>query len=206
MKFNGSLKKYLENPFFFNFFEKLMGARRPRKRFVDNFVKPTANENILDIGCGTGELLDFFPDNINYLGIDNNPEYIDFAKKKYNYKGNFICSDINNKNNLIKNNYYDVVMCAGVIHHLDDISSKNLLKKSLEFLKKGGRFVSFDPVLVPNQKFLSKLLVQNDRGNYVRNVEKYENLISEIYENYKIFQKNDLHYYNYDILIMTAYK
>jgi ubiquinone/menaquinone biosynthesis C-methylase UbiE len=206
MKISKLLKNNLENPIIYNFFEKIAGVSRPRKKFVEEFIKPKENEKILDIGCGTGELLDFFPKKINYLGIDNNFEYIKYAKKKYKDRGEFICSEIGSNKKIIKDEYFDIVMSAGVIHHLDDNSSKKLLEESMRALKKGGRFASFDPLLIKNQRLISRLLVQNDRGNFVRNIKKYENLLKETFKNYKLFHKNDLHYYNYDILIMTAYK
>ncbi len=200
------IKKVLEIPFIFNLFEKIMGAKTPREKFIKNFVKPEIGEKILDMGCGTGELIDFFPNEIDYLGIDNNSDYINFAKKKYGDRGNFICTSVGNEIETIKDDHFDIVMSAGVLHHLNDEDSINLLKKSIKALKVGGRFISFDPVFVHNQKFISNFLIKNDRGNFVRNINGYEYLLKKVFQNVEIIHKNDLHHYPYDILIMKAFK
>ena len=54
------------------------------------------------------------------MGIDNNSDYINFAKKKYGDRGIFICSGVGKEIESIKDDHFDIVMSAGVLHHLSD--------------------------------------------------------------------------------------
>ena len=206
MKFSKKIKIILENPVIFNLFEKFMGVSRPRKKFINNYVCPKRNDKILDLGCGTGELITYLPSNIEYLGLDNNPNYIKSAKKKYSEYGEFQCVGVEENTSFIKKNYFDIVMSAGVIHHINDEVALELIKKAYYALKPGGTFVSFDPVLVENQNFISRFLIKNDRGEFVRTKEQYKRLISEIYKEYETFHMNNLHYFPYDLFIMKGIK
>lgn len=51
------------------------------KVFVDKFGRFTG-KNVLDIACGTGEILRYINPS-GYLGIDINPYYIEFAQKRF---------------------------------------------------------------------------------------------------------------------------
>ena len=60
---------------------------------------------ILDIGCGSGEISRFFND-LDYIGIEVNPDYIEFARKIY--KKNF---EVMNAQKLrFKKRYFDYVV------------------------------------------------------------------------------------------------
>ena len=201
-----NIKKILENPTIFNLFERIMGVSRPRRKFINDYVCPKKNDKILDLGCGTGELTLYLPSDVKYLGIDNNPDYIESAKKKYSKNGEFHCLGVEENTPFIKENSFDLVMSAGVIHHLDNEVAKKLLRKGYFALKPGGTFISFDPVLVKNQNFISSFLIKNDRGEFVRSKEEYSELIFEIYKECKTFHVNNLHYFPYDLFIMKAYK
>ena len=84
-------------------------------------VKKIVNENakILDIGCGTGKILESLPA-VDYYGYDISKKYISYAKKKYKSKRNkFYCKkfNINEVDNIPK---IDFILLFGVIHHLED--------------------------------------------------------------------------------------
>jgi glycosyltransferase involved in cell wall biosynthesis len=73
--------------------------------------------SILEIGCSTGYGCQFFPDNINYLGIDYDPIIINVAKEQgWRDRNTFISADINNFNFT----YYDTIIAFEVIEHLDN--------------------------------------------------------------------------------------
>jgi trans-aconitate methyltransferase len=51
-------------------------------------------QRVVDVGCGTGEILDFLPAGIHYHGFDLDPNYIAAAREKYSDRGRFECADI----------------------------------------------------------------------------------------------------------------
>ena len=117
------IKRVLGSPFLFNLFETVVGVGAARKRLVNNFIIPFDGASILDIGCGTGVIIDYLPDNIKYVGFDLSSKYIDYAKNKYKKQGKFYCEDINKISNL-QPNTFDFVISIGVIHLLNNNEGK----------------------------------------------------------------------------------
>lgn len=71
---------------------------------------PLDNCSILDIGCGTGDLLYFLPDSVKYTGIDIYKPALRIAKEKYP-RANFRYGNILN----IKLSKFDYVFCSGAL-------------------------------------------------------------------------------------------
>ncbi|MAR25861.1 MAG: methyltransferase [Flavobacteriaceae bacterium] len=115
--------------------------------YADFFVNLTPN-NIYDIGCSTGSLLEkiesrHYEKNINYYGIDIIPEMINVAKKR-NYKKpenfNFECADvlnINIKSASIITSYY-------TLQFILPSRRQELVNKIYKSLSWGGAFFVFE--------------------------------------------------------------
>lgn len=55
-----------------------------KKTAISRFLPPGKNENVLDVGCGSGVITKYLSDfGANAYGIDNNIEAINFAKNKF---------------------------------------------------------------------------------------------------------------------------
>jgi SAM-dependent methyltransferase len=81
---------------------------------VENFD----GNSILEIGCSTGYGRQFFPDYINYIGLDYDPIIVDVAKdQNWNGFNNlFVSGDINK----FILGQYDTIVAFEVIEHLDN--------------------------------------------------------------------------------------
>jgi len=66
-----------------------MGAQAVRRDLVDSFIRPQAGCRILDIGCGTSEILAFLPETVQYWGYDISQSYIEAARKRFGRHGHF---------------------------------------------------------------------------------------------------------------------
>ena len=80
-KTNGIFRIF-ESAGIFDLFQTLIGANRSRTRLVEEFIQPKSDALFLDVGCGTGTILDFLPDEINYVGVDISEHYINEAKRR----------------------------------------------------------------------------------------------------------------------------
>ena len=63
------IRSILSVPIVYSFFQNLMGANKAIAKLVSEIIKPKNGMNVLDIGCGPAEILDFLG-NVNYWGFD----------------------------------------------------------------------------------------------------------------------------------------
>lgn len=174
------MKFLLENPIVFNALQNFLGVSKVRKYFIEQYVKPVEHEKIMDIGCGTGGLAPYFY-GCDYSGFDSDLNYINQAKKENYSNSIFFHGDIL-KVDLPKNTY-DVVVAAGVIHHLNNVQADRIMALANDILKPGGRFVSFDMCLKENQKIFPKIMNWLDRGKFIRFEAGYKEFASKYFSN-----------------------
>lgn len=203
MKHKNDFRQILEHPVLYTLYQKLVGGYKARRLFIENDVNIKSNDEILDIGCGPGYILDFLPE-VNYTGIDLDKNYIEKAIDNYGDRGSFICTSIDNfeANN---NNRYDRIITSGVLHHLTDKQCNTLFTKAKQLLKTNGRFVSMDGCYIPNQNKIAKYLLDKDRGEYVRSTEEYLSLATSIFDN--VSHKINNSYFNipYTSIILNCH-
>ena len=117
----------LEKPPVYRLFNAVIGGKMIRRFFIQHYLKPQSGWRILDVGCGTGELLEVLPKNVNYIGFDANSKYITQAQKKFGNRGLFIQKRIEAwRPDDFKD--FDAVLTFGVLHHLPDDLSLHMLQ------------------------------------------------------------------------------
>ena len=119
-------------------------GKNPRKNYgiLVNLVPKKNNISILDVGCGTGEVLNLLykkNNKYNLFGIDISDKMIDVAKKKNN-KINFSVGD--SENILFEDEMFDIVITSESFHHYPNpIKALNEFKR---VLKKNGKIILCD--------------------------------------------------------------
>ena len=165
----------LSNPVIYEWFQRLMGATHMRTEFVREFIRPEAGMRILDVGCGTAEILAFLPSNVEYSGFDISQKYVDTARRRFSARGEFTCGVLN-ANSLSATSRFDVLMALGVLHHLDDDEVIDTFNLARIALVPGGRVLTIDPCLVKPQDPVASFLIKRDRGRNVRGPAEYRML------------------------------
>lgn len=158
-------------PQVYNAFTSAVGGESVMKVLAERFVRPRPEHRILDVGCGTARILQYLPV-ARYVGIDNNSSYISAARERYRDRGEFLVGDVGALS-VNPGERFDIVLASGILHHIDDASTKGLLATSARLLAKNGRMVIVDPVFVPGQSPVAKFLISLDRGRNVRTPEHY---------------------------------
>lgn len=169
------MRAALSSPVIYNIFQNIMGARKVRQELLDEFIRPEAGSRILDLGCGTAEILKFLPDTVEYWGYDINPEYIASAKAEYGTRGNFN-SGLLDKSATADLPEFDLVLALGVLHHLDSDEARAFFSLAKHVLRENGRMITVDPCLVENQNPVARYLIMKDRGQNVRDANQYSSL------------------------------
>jgi SAM-dependent methyltransferase len=89
-------------------------------------------ENVLDVGCGTGILVNMLNDRgYNAEGLDSSSDAIKYAK--LHRKGNYFLADLENFERPYK---YDLVIANHIVEHFSN--PEVFFSKTLQFLKLGG--------------------------------------------------------------------
>jgi SAM-dependent methyltransferase len=165
------IKNLLEKPTLFDLYQASIGANNAKRVFIEQWARPSPGDRVVDIGCGTGAVVPFLPDEVEVIGIDISSDYIIAANARYGSRASFhVCDAADPTIDL--GDEFDIAYAFGVFHHLPDDAASRLLDGAMSRLRPGGRFVSIDPTLVPGQSWLSRLFVTNDRGQYIRTPEQ----------------------------------
>jgi ubiquinone/menaquinone biosynthesis C-methylase UbiE len=132
------------------------------------------------LGCGTGSFTRrYFSNNdAEVYGIDISEKLIQLANQE-NTKINYLVGDVENLE--FEDNYFDLVIFSGVLHHFQDIN--RCLTEAYRVLNADGCMLSYDPNINnpfmwlyrhPSSPFLSKIgKTDNEKllsGNEVRQV------------------------------------
>jgi SAM-dependent methyltransferase len=176
------LRSVFNLPVAYRLFQKAVAGRH-HETYVREYVKPLPGQRVLDIGCGPGDVLDYFPP-VQYVGFDNNPKYIRAAQARFGTRGTFRCesvSDCRLESAVGEPGSCDIVMAHGVMHHLNDPEVRALLALARRALKPEGRLVTLDGGYVPGQSLVARALLALDRGKFVRRAEAYRALASEVF-------------------------
>ncbi len=185
----------------FNFFNQLAGITKSRQLLAERHIRAKPGQRILDIGCGTADILGHLPA-VEYRGFDQNASYIQAAQRRFGPRGTFLCKDL--RTEPVDSAAYDRVLALGVLHHLNDEECLNLLRLAKAALKPGGHFVTIDGCFIPNQNKIARWLMQKDRGHSVRTQAGYADLISKVFSHAKVFLYNDLVRFPYDHIVFEC--
>ncbi len=169
----------LKFKFFYRLYQKMIRRKKSEYDFIEYIFNQTGKVNVLDLCCGDSYVLNFINSNVeNYIGIDNNQNYLQNSELKYP-KFKFINSDIENLSKIkeLDINHIDFVFLNGAIHHLND----DVVNDLLNFLTKkypNAKYLTIDPI-IHNNKFLNRIMIDLDRGDFIRDTSKYKTLMNK---------------------------
>lgn len=199
-----NIKEILNKPYVFNLFNRMLGDAKSRIELTEKYIQPKKGDKILDIGCGTGTTFPYLGE-VEYDGYDGSKEYIEYAKSLFSKNANFYHEYVET-HNLKQREYYDIVLAFGLIHHIDNQSCDMLLTTAYNALKTGGKFITFDNILVENQSRIARWIILNDRGKYIREEMDYKNLFNKHFKNVRFDIRTDFLLIPYTHIIAVATK
>jgi ubiquinone/menaquinone biosynthesis C-methylase UbiE len=170
----------LSTGWIYSLFQNVAGARRARQWLADNVWKCSGAEKVVDLGCGTGDVLEHLPSNVRYVGIDISEDYVELARRRFGDRGVFLVGTartfLERDDSELMN--ADLMVCNGVLHHLDDEEVLDVLRLAAKILRPEGRLTCFEPTYVSHQSRFSRWIMSRDRGKNIRSEAEW-NAIAE---------------------------
>lgn len=78
-------------------------------------------KSILDAACGPGKYAEILiSQGANLTGFDMSPRMIEFAKERNKDSGTFFLHDLTHPFEMLKNESFDIVLCALAMHYVQD--------------------------------------------------------------------------------------
>ena len=169
----------LQFKFFYRLYQKIIRKRKSEYDFIKYIFNQTGKVNVLDLCCGDSYVLNYVENYVeNYIGIDNNQNYLKNSEFKYP-RFKFINSNIENLSKIkeLETTHIDFIFLNGAIHHLNDDIVNNLLN-FLNNKYPNAKYLTIDPIIHEN-KFLNRIMIDFDRGNFIRDINKYKTLMKK---------------------------
>ena len=176
-KIRDFLAEQAEKPHQYNLIQRFFGSQKMWENFVSLYIAQDAPEYILDIGCGTAEIIPYLAPGISYVGIDSNSRYIASCRKRYPEQL-FILGDWSSLSQRIFRPP-ELILCLGLLHHLDSNSARILLRECYEVLQKGGKIISLDGAKQDDCGRFEAIFYQADRGRFIRGLQGYASLFPQ---------------------------
>ncbi|MDH3397866.1 MAG: class I SAM-dependent methyltransferase [Acidimicrobiia bacterium] len=190
----------LAKPWVYKTFRGLVTTKAGRAGLVEDYLRPRPGDSVLDIGCGTADVLDDLPD-VEYYGFDSSEEYIDLARARHGNRGTFVHASVSRDTVTGK---FDLVMALGVLHHLNDGDAADLFALASSALKPTGRLVTLDPLFHDGQAAHRRFVVSLDRGGHIRILNEYIELAQRSFQEIESHTRTDLLRIPYTHLILEC--
>lgn len=183
---NKGIRRLLSVPWIYEQFQNLTGAVQSRRWMAEKYWRLKGGEKVIDIGCGPGVIFNYLPQDVTYLGFDVSETYIKKAQELYYSQATFLVSTVGEflkkPDERFKN--ADLVLCNGLLHHLGDEESLDVLRFAYSVLKPGGRLVCEEASFLIKQRWLSRFIMNLDRGNYIRQERAWKALVGQVFTSY----------------------
>ncbi len=115
-------------------------------RLVDSYV--VGGDLMLDIGCGTGELIGIEKDKFKKIyGIDMDPDAVQISRNRFENSKNIVIKQesIEDLLNVFEDKRFDYISCLDVLEHVEVELCKKSLENIYNLLIENGIFIFTGP-------------------------------------------------------------
>jgi len=196
------LSPSLESPLLYLAYQTAVGGIRARRKCILEYIRPTPGLTVLDIGCGPGYTIRYFPEP-DYYGFDVSRTYIEYARARFSGRGHFQCSCFDDST-ATRVPAVDVVLLMGLLHHLNDREAINLLTTIKRVMKPQARLVTLDGAYKEGQSPVARYFLNHDRGRHVRRETEYGRIAATVFSGVQSFVRDDLFRIPYTTVVLEC--
>lgn len=123
---------------------EFLASVRNYNNWMARTIAPHVGVRLLELGCGTGNILEYFLLRERLFGIDLDPGMVDFCRQRFRAHSNcsFACADVLS-DEVSLDFTPDTVLSLNVLEHVED--DRSLLRWKASQLPTGGRLVTLVP-------------------------------------------------------------
>ena len=180
MQITTGIRAALSNSWVYETFQTLMRSKSLQKEIEATIYSSGEKPRIIDIGCGTGEILNSL-ESVYYEGFDISNTYIETAREMFKSRPDCYFYAKEFKPTETRGKEFDIALLKGLLHHLGDEEVCSLLSDVNKVLAPNALVLAIDPVFLPKQNIISRFLVKYDRGQNVRTAAEYQALFENIF-------------------------
>jgi SAM-dependent methyltransferase len=199
------VKSLLAFPASYRFAIGVFGNPRNRQWFVDEVLRVSPGDRLVDIGCGPAEIFRRLP-SVQYIGCDVNESYLAAARKEFGDRGVFIAGRCEDWERDSRSHAADIVLANGVLHHVDDDELLRILAFAHRVLKPGGRFIFYEPCYLIWQSRTSAFLMAHDRGQHIRKEQEWKDVVGRVFGQARTNVVTDVNRLGYTCIIGECVK
>jgi SAM-dependent methyltransferase len=199
------MKAILSHPALYQAYQNAGGFFGARVKAIADYLTLHSGMRVIDIGCGPGYILRHLPPGIDYNGFDIDQAYIEHAQRSFGHLGKFHCR------------YFDaaaasefagadVIMMNGVLHHIADEELNATLANVRNALKSDGVLFTLDGCYREGQSRIARWLLDNDRGEFVRDRNGYGRVLGGAFEKVDLVIRDDYSRVPYTFIIGISRK
>jgi cyclopropane fatty-acyl-phospholipid synthase-like methyltransferase len=194
------MKAILGHPALYQAYQRAGGFFGARVKAIADYLTLRPGMRVIDIGCGPGHLLHHLPEGIDYNGFDIDEAYIAHARRRFGHLGKFHCRhfDAAAAREFAGT---DVVMMNGVLHHISDDDLRTTLSEIRSALRDDGVLFTLDGCYREGQSRIAKWLLDNDRGEFVRDQNGYDHVLRSVFKKVNLAIRDDYSRLPYTFII-----
>jgi ubiquinone/menaquinone biosynthesis C-methylase UbiE len=154
------------------------------KKLLRKIIKKKQKKQIyMDFACGTGRVINFIGKNFkNSIGVDTAKGMIKIAEDKNKSNSEFICGNIIEDKDLLKNKRFDVITSFRLFLNIEDKNRELILKELYKYLNDDGILVINNHVnrysIIGFQFWIRNLIkprhLRNNKNRIINTASEYE--------------------------------
>jgi len=156
-------------------YARLFGNGPRAVREVGAALAATPGERVLDLGCGAGGFSTVVPG--AYLGIDLNPSYIAFARRRFGDPRRRF--EVRELADLDGRETFDKAIMASVLHHLSDAEAASVLALLARIVRSRLVVMDFHP---ESANRFQAFLIAHDRGKFPRPAQAQRAILAQSFD------------------------